>query len=58
MKRPTTTCACGRRTWSASGVCRTCAEDLSVVDGDSPNVLDAEGWYNDRGIMRHVGGAA
>lgn len=54
MKRPVTTCSCGRRTWSVSGVCRACAEDLSVVDGDSPNVLDEHGWVNDGLIRRYV----
>lgn len=53
MKRPATHCGCGRRTWSASGVCRACAEDLSVVDSDSPNTLDGH-WVNDGLIRRYV----
>lgn len=58
MKRPVAYCACGTRTWTQSGICRDCAEDLSAPDGDSPNVLDESGWWNDRGIMRHIGRSA
>lgn len=56
VKRPATWCPCGKRTWTKSGVCRGC--DLTALDRESPNVLDEGGWWNDRGVMRYLGGAA
>jgi Zn finger protein HypA/HybF involved in hydrogenase expression len=38
----------------AWGVCKNCqGTTLAVPDDQSPNVLDMDGWVNDRGIMRH-----
>lgn len=53
MKRPSTVCQCGRRTWTKYGICGDCAEDLSVPDGDSPGVLTGH-WVSDGLVRRYV----